>query len=146
MLEGYLGLCYTSVMEVLAKIVNGLMFTILDVAYLVLNKCMKRSTYLPNDSEEYKVQFFYDLVDDTYSNWSHDDIDEESKSVNTTASKVTVTSEQEDVNKLTPEIIRLMEKKETHPLSIMVSRDRSHQKTSFQEMPRKSVFNEVQSE
>ena len=107
---------------------------------------MKRSTYLPNDSEEYKVQFFYDLVDDTYSNWSHDDIDEESQSVNTTASKVTVTSEQEDVNKLTPEIIRLMEKKETHPLSIMVSRGRSHQKTSFQEMSRKNVFNEVQLE
>lgn len=91
----------------------------LDVAYLVLNKCMKLTTHLPPDSFDYKVQFYYDLLDDTYSDWTNDgdELEEDQKSIVTTGSTV----EGDNVNKLTGEVQKLMERKSNHPLCMMVS-------------------------
>lgn len=88
-----------------------------DVAYLVLNKCMKLTTHLPPDSFDYKVQFYYDLLDDTYSDWTNDgdELEEDQKSIVTTGSTV----EGDNVNKLTGEVQKLMERKSNHPLCMM---------------------------
>ena len=41
-----------------------------DVAFVLLNKCMKLSTNVASDSKEFKAKFYYDLIDDTYADWS----------------------------------------------------------------------------
>ena len=43
-----------------------------DIAYILLNKCLKLSEDVDDDDEEFKVKFFYELIDDTYADWSND--------------------------------------------------------------------------
>ena len=88
-----------------------------DVAYILLNKCMKLSTDLPYDAEDFQVRFFYELIDDTYANWCVDYDEGEDKS--TVASTSESGELEDDANRLTGPILEIMEKKETHPLSIM---------------------------
>lgn len=101
-----------------------MLILLLDIAYLVMNRCMKLSSHIPQDHPDFKVQFFYELLDDTYLDWSADNEDDDVKSMNSKTSKdsflSTTTTGFEDANKLTPKIIKLLEKKENHPLSIMV--------------------------
>ena len=78
---------------------------------------MKLSTNLPPDSYDYQVQFYYDLLDDTYADWSNDYDEDDKRSIVSTSTYVN-----DDANKLTPQIRKLMEDKRTHPLSMMVRR------------------------
>ena len=89
-----------------------------DVAYVLLNKCMKLSTNMPNDAEDFQVTFYYDLLDDTYADWCNDYEEGEDRSVTTSNSEGSNAAE-DNANRLTVPIREIMEKKESHPLMIM---------------------------
>ena len=91
-----------------------------DVAFAVLNKCMKLSENLPNDSEDYQVRFYYDFVDDTYADWSNDYEEGENQSLATEVSETSSSpTELYNANKMTIPIRDMMEEKDNHPLVIM---------------------------
>lgn len=94
-----------------------------SVAFVLLNKCMKLTSFLPEDSEDYQVTFFYDLIDDTYADWSAD-ADEVGDNKSTTKSATLSSSASSDAgtndaNRLTDDVCNVMEKIENHPLILM---------------------------
>ena len=100
------------------------------MAYTVLNKCMSLSDNVTSDDPEYKVKFFYEFIDDTYSNWDPDSWegadtaidnnkdDDDTKSLVSNATSLP--QNQSDANVLTPENKKLLQMKENHPLYLMV--------------------------
>jgi len=91
------------------------------VAHVVLNKCMELSNNVTTDSIDFKAKLFYGFIDDTYSDWNPDPgdfsgKDEDSKS----NSESTIAPQPNDANELTPENIKLLERKENHPIYLMV--------------------------
>ena len=104
-------------------------FTI-DVAEVVFNKCVELSDDAP-DSEEVTAKMDYEFLEDIYVNWhqsGEDDISITSKGntlkeseTNSTFGPDDQNQEYESIdNKTTEEIERQLEKKNSHPLMLMV--------------------------
>ena len=89
---------------------------------------------LPNnvttDDPEYKVKFFYEFIDDTYSNWDPDawegvdtgseNNQDEDDTKSLVSNATSLPQNQSDANVLTPENKKLLQMKENHPLYLMV--------------------------
>ena len=104
-------------------------FTV-DVAEVVFNKCVQLSDDAP-DSEEVTAKMDYEFLEDIYVDWhqsGEDDISITSKGntlkeseTNSTFGPDDQNQEYESIdNKTTEEIERQLEKKNSHPLMLMV--------------------------
>lgn len=93
---------------------------------------MSLSNNVTTDDPEYKVKFFYEFIDDTYSNWDPDSLegttdmgngnnnndDDDTKSL--VSNVASLPQSQSDANVLTPENKKLLQMKDNHPLYLMV--------------------------
>ena len=84
---------------------------------------MELKDTVPIDSDMYKVKFYYEFIDDIYCDWDKDFDElktaEDAKSMAGVSLSSSVENEN-DANALKPEVVQLLERKDNHPIYLMV--------------------------
>ena len=83
---------------------------------------MELSTNVTTDSLDFKTKFFYGFIDDTYSDWNPDfgDFSGKDEDTRSVSAESAITTQANEANQLTPENVKLLERKENHPVYLMV--------------------------
>lgn len=98
-------------------------FDFLDVAHVVLNKCMDISDNTKEeDSPDFHVEMKYDFIDNIQDTTGESDSDEDPDADKNSDcdSEYDTDGDDSELNELQPEAMSYLENREYHPLKLMV--------------------------